>query len=65
MLLQGIVAFTFDEQAVAEMDVQLTGLESHGKGILSEFLEVLFHESSFLIVLLLIYKKMLNKFALA
>ncbi|KAJ6837122.1 uncharacterized protein M6B38_121275 [Iris pallida] len=36
---KGIVAFTFDEQAVAEMDVHLKGLESNGKGLLNEFLE--------------------------
>lgn len=36
---KGIVALTFDEQAVAEMDTQHKDLEPHGKGILSEFLE--------------------------
>lgn len=36
---KGIVAFTFDEQAVFEMDEQQKRLDSHGKGVLNEFLE--------------------------
>ncbi|XP_008812811.3 uncharacterized protein LOC103723626 isoform X2 [Phoenix dactylifera] len=36
---KGIVAFTFDEQAVFEMDEQQKHPDSHGKGVLNEFLE--------------------------
>ncbi|PKA51468.1 hypothetical protein AXF42_Ash002833 [Apostasia shenzhenica] len=36
---KGIVAFTFDEQTVAEKDTQLQSIDLHGKGVLNEFLE--------------------------
>ncbi|XP_019702812.1 uncharacterized protein [Elaeis guineensis] len=36
---KGIVAFTFDEQSVFEMDEQQKHPDSHGKGVLNEFLE--------------------------
>lgn len=38
--LQGIVAFTFDDQAVARMEKQLKGEASHSKGIINEVFEV-------------------------
>ena len=49
LLLQGIVAFTFDEQSVFEMDEQQKHPDSHGKGVLNEFLEVKLHVLSLLI----------------
>ncbi|KAL7225811.1 hypothetical protein ACSBR1_021051 [Camellia fascicularis] len=36
---KGIVAFTFDAQAVAGMEKQQTGVSSHSKGVINEFLE--------------------------
>ncbi|KAI7990467.1 putative vacuolar protein sorting-associated protein 13C [Camellia lanceoleosa] len=36
---KGIVAFTFDAQAVAGMEKQQTGISSHSKGVINEFLE--------------------------
>ncbi|KAI0504558.1 hypothetical protein KFK09_015510 [Dendrobium nobile] len=36
---KGIVAFTFDDQIVDEMDKQLQSIDVHGKGVLNEFLE--------------------------
>ncbi|XP_052202477.1 uncharacterized protein LOC127808127 isoform X2 [Diospyros lotus] len=35
---KGIVAFTFDDQAVAGMEKQQKGTSSHGKGVINEFL---------------------------
>ncbi|KAF8369723.1 hypothetical protein HHK36_032255 [Tetracentron sinense] len=39
-ILQSIVAFTFDDQAVAKMEIQQKGIASHSNGVLNEFLEV-------------------------
>ncbi|KAK8954444.1 hypothetical protein KSP39_PZI002557 [Platanthera zijinensis] len=36
---KGIVAFTFEEQTVTEMDKQLQSIDVNGKGVLNEFLE--------------------------
>ncbi|CAL9110355.1 unnamed protein product [Musa acuminata var. zebrina] len=36
---KGIVAFTFDRQAAAYLEEQQNHLDSHGKGVLNEFLE--------------------------
>lgn len=40
-LVQGIVAFTFDQLGASELEEQQNHLE-HGKGVLNEFLEVKF-----------------------
>lgn len=40
--LQGIVAFTFDDQTVTMIERQQKGMSSHSKGVINEFLEVLF-----------------------
>ena len=39
--LQGIVAFTFDDQSVARMEKQQKGVASHSKGVINEVIEVL------------------------
>ncbi|KAK3177771.1 hypothetical protein Dsin_002283 [Dipteronia sinensis] len=36
---KGIVAFTFDDQAVARMEKQQKGVASHSKGVINEVLE--------------------------
>nr|XP_016500690.1 PREDICTED: vacuolar protein sorting-associated protein 13A-like [Nicotiana tabacum] len=36
---KGIVAFTFDDQAVRSMERQQKGISSHSKGVINEFLE--------------------------
>ncbi|KAF9591494.1 hypothetical protein IFM89_004548 [Coptis chinensis] len=36
---KSIVAFTFDDQAISTLEKQWTGLASHSKGVLNEFLE--------------------------
>nr|XP_011467498.1 PREDICTED: uncharacterized protein LOC101298156 [Fragaria vesca subsp. vesca] len=36
---KGIVAFTFDDQAVSEVQQQQTGITSHSKGVINEVLE--------------------------
>ncbi|KAF8370273.1 hypothetical protein HHK36_031687 [Tetracentron sinense] len=38
-ILLSIVAFTFDDQAVAKMEIQQKGIASHSNGVLNEFFE--------------------------
>lgn len=38
--MQGIVAFTFDDQAVSGVEQQQTGIASHSKGVINEVFEV-------------------------
>jgi hypothetical protein len=38
--MQGLVAFTYDEQAASKMDERERQLSLHGEGVLNGFLEV-------------------------
>ena len=45
--LQGIVAFTYDDQAFLRMEQQQIGGASHSKGVINEVFEVIFNLGSF------------------